>query len=204
LAHSINPAIRIETVADSIISDAGFAAIKDSDVVLGCLDTEGARLLLLQACAVLRKPYIDMATQEFPEESPIRYGGRVSSSFFGRGCLSCLDVIDRQEAGRDLAGEAERANREALYGVAMEFLADSGPSVAPPNGVVASLGMMELMAYVTGLREPQPHLNYDGRTGKVGLRVVRLTNVCYFCDALFTGKLEANITELPAIAMTHH
>jgi molybdopterin/thiamine biosynthesis adenylyltransferase len=204
LAHSINPAIRIESVAASIISEGGFAAIKESDIVLGCLDTDGARLLLLQVCAVLRKPYIDMATQILPEDTPIRYGGRVCSSFFGCGCLACLDVIDRQEASRDLAGDAERANREALYGVAVEHLADSGPSVAPLNGVVASLGMMELMAFITGLREPQPHLNFDGRTGKVGLRVERVTDQCYFCDGLFTGKLHGDIAELPAIAMTQH
>jgi len=196
LAHSIDPSIKIETVADSVISEAGFAAIKETDVVLGCLDAEGARLLLLQVCAVLRKPYIDMATQIFPEEIPIRYGGRVCSSFFGRGCLSCLDVLDRKEASRDLAGDAERANRTALYGVDAEYLADSGPSVAPLNGVVASLGVMELMAYVTGLRPPQPHLNYDGRTGKAGLRVERLTTDCYFCDGLFTGKQNADLTEL--------
>ena len=196
LANSIDPEIKVETVRASIISDAGITAIKEADLVMGCLDSEGARLLLLQVCAILQKPYIDLASDILAEETPLRYGGRVCCSFFGRGCLSCLDLIDRNEAGRDLSGEAGRTQRLAIYGVDESFLGHSGPSVAPLNGLIASLGMMELMAYVTGLREPQPHLNYDGRTGRVGLRPERLTTDCYFCDGLFTGKQHADIAEL--------
>lgn len=201
LTESIDPSIGVETIVDSIISEAGFAAIKDADIVLGCMDTEGARLLLLQVCAVLHKPYIDMATQIFAEET-IRYGGRVCCSFFGSGCLSCLDVLDREEASRDLEGDIGRPNRLALYGVDNRFLTDSGPSVSPINGVVASLGMLELMTYVTGLRSPQPHLNFDGRTGKVCLRKDRLITDCYYCDGLFTGTQQADLSGLLQIDQT--
>jgi molybdopterin/thiamine biosynthesis adenylyltransferase len=202
LIHEIDPRIDVESVVGSIISDAGIASLKEADIVVGCLDTEGARLLLLQTCAVLRKPYIDLATEILPGENPLRYGGRVCCSFFGNGCLSCLDVLDHREAGRDLAGDVERAHRRGIYGVDPTLLGDSGPSVAPMNGVIASLGMMELMAHVTGLRVPKPHLNYDGRTGKVGLRAERVNSDCYFCDGIFHGRENVDLRELVRTAST--
>ncbi len=196
LVESIDPSIRVDTICDSIISEPGLAAIKETDVVVGSLDNEGSRLLLLQACASLSTPYVDFATEIVPGDDALRYGGRVCFSFFGNGCLSCLDVLDREEAGQDLATDDERAHREALYGVDQSFLADSGPSVAPLNGVVASAGMFELMAHLTGLRPPQTHLNYNGATGKLAVRVPNRSENCYFCHGLFTGTQQFDVNEL--------
>ena len=196
LVETINPTIQVDTIFGSVISEEGFAAIKAADVVVGGLDNSGSRLLLLQACAALGTPYMDMATEIIPGQDKLRYGGRVCFSFFGNGCLSCLDVLDREEARRDLATDDERDQREALYGVDQSFLADSGPSVAPLNGVVASAGMFELMAYLTGLRAPQTHLNYNGETGKIAVRSMRRDDNCYFCNGLFPGTLQYDVNEL--------
>ena len=158
LVESIAPSIKVETYPESIISENGVSAIKEADVVVGSLDNEGSRLLLLQLCAALQKPYLDLATEILSGEDTLRYGGRVCFSFLGEGCLACLDVLDHEEARRDLATEAERAQHRELYGINAELLGDSGPSVAPLNGVVASAGTMELMAFLTGLRSPQIYL----------------------------------------------
>jgi molybdopterin/thiamine biosynthesis adenylyltransferase len=192
LAKSIRSDIAVETVAAPFNSEMGYAALKEADFILGCLDTEGCRLMLLEMCAVLQKPYIDLASDILPEE-PLNYGGRVCFSFIGHGCLSCRDLIDRDDAGRELAGDVERANRTAIYGVDKELLTSAGPSVAPINGVVASLGVTEFMLHVTGVRTAKPHLNYNGRTGKVTVGTDPPMADCYYCQGLFAGKLQSEV-----------
>ena len=79
LVKMISPATKVTTVQDSFISERGFSAIESSDYVLGCLDKEWPRLVLLEVCAQMKKPLIDMATEIHPER--MRYGGRVCCGF---------------------------------------------------------------------------------------------------------------------------
>lgn len=192
LAKSIRPEIVVDGVHSTFISEAGYAVLRESDYIFGCLDAEGPRLILLEMCASLRKPYFDLATEIIPGDPP-DYGGRVCVSFVGQGCLSCRDLIDRDEAGRQLAGDVERANRQAIYGVDQSLLADSGPSVAPINGVVASLGVTEFMLHVTGQRTAKPHVNYNGRLGRVTLGTDEPAASCYYCHGLFSGNQAASM-----------
>jgi len=53
-------------IHDSLVSDAAFDAIIASDYVFGCLDSEGARLVLTELCAAYAKPYVDMASDIIP------------------------------------------------------------------------------------------------------------------------------------------
>lgn len=198
MVDGIDSNILVRAIDDSIISERGLAAIKEADAVVGCVDREGVRLQLLMACAKLKTPYLDLATEIHADSDRLRYGGRVCTSFFGDGCLACKDVLDQDEASRDLAGENEVAYRRQLYGVDIGIMGDSGPSVASLNAGIAGLGMMELTAYLSGLRDPQPHLNYNAATGKVGLRSTRLPGSCYYCDGLFAGRQSCNLDELAA------
>ena len=65
------------TIFDTIISESGLAAIKEADIVVGSLDNEGSRLLLLKACGALGTPYINLATEVFPgEDMVVTYAAR--------------------------------------------------------------------------------------------------------------------------------
>ena len=50
----------------------------------------------------------------------------------------------------------------AVYGVPHEVLGESGPSVSPINGLVASFAATEFMLAATGMREPRRLINYTG------------------------------------------
>ena len=54
---AIDLSIDVRTVHDSLVSDAAFEAIIACDYVFGCLDSEGARLVLTELCAAYAKPY---------------------------------------------------------------------------------------------------------------------------------------------------
>ncbi len=182
LAHSIDPTIPVQKVFDSFVSEAGFFAIRSADWVFGCLDCEGARLILTELCSAYGRPYTDVASDINPQPTPPAYGGRVCVSQCGNGCLVCLNVLDMDEAARDLEGEAERRNREAIYGVPRAAVGRSGPSVVSINGMMASIAVTEFMAVVTGLRQPKAISTYYGHSGKVTVSVDAPRKNCWYCS----------------------
>lgn len=175
-----DPTIKVVKIPDSLVSEQGFAAVIAADYVLGCLDSEGARLVLTELCAAYSKPYFDFASDILPADQ-LTYGGRVCSAWDGRGCLVCHGEIDVAEAQEELSGPEGRRLREAIYGLDQALLGRSGPSVVSINGVVASLGVTEFMVAVTGLRGPQQLLKYYGNTGKVTVSADRPMPDCYYC-----------------------
>ena len=72
--------------------------------------------------------------------------------------------------------------RDRNYGVRVAVLGARGASVVSLNGVVASLGLTELMAAVTGLREPAIFLRYRGDLGRVTRAREEPTRACPYCE----------------------
>ncbi|MBW7932342.1 MAG: ThiF family adenylyltransferase [Gemmatimonadaceae bacterium] len=192
LIASIDPSIRVETSHDSLLSHRAFDAVIRSHVAFGCLDSEGARLVLTELCAAYDRPYIDLASDIIPGE-PLSYGGRVCVSWDGTGCLVCRGQLDVAEAQVELAGEGERKARDILYGVRRTDLGTSGPSVMSINGVVASLGATEFMVGVTGVRLPRPLLTYRASTGGVSVSVDPPSSDCYYCHGVRGKRDRADV-----------
>lgn len=183
IVHRTDPSIQVTKVHDSLVSNAAFAAVIGSDYVFGCLDSEGARLVLTELAAAYTRPYFDLASDVVPGDPP-SYGGRICVALEGRGCLICCGLLDVAEAQQDLLGPEGQRERERLYGVERAALDRSGPSVVSINGVVASLAVTEFMVAVTGLRTPQRVLTYYGRTGKVTVSRDEPAPDCYYCKAV--------------------
>ncbi len=179
----IDPGITVVKVQDSLVTESGFGAVIAADYVFGCLDSEGARLVLTELCAAYAKPYIDLASDVIPGQPPT-YGGQVCVAWDGQGCLVCDGLLDVGEAQAELAGIGDRKNREALYGVERAALGRSGPSVVSINGVVASLGVTEFVVGVTGLRAPQRVLTYRGQFGRVATTTDAPAPNCYYCKGI--------------------
>ena len=89
---------------------------------------------------------------------------------------------------RDLEGEAERRNREAIYGVARAAMGRSGPSVVSINGVIASIAVTEFMVAVTGLRKPNGISTYYGHNGKVTVSMDSPRQNCWYCSLWEQGS----------------
>ena len=191
-AKAIDSTIVVDKVFDSFVSERGFATLIGTDYVLGCLDSEGARLVLTELCAAYEKPYVDVSSDILPGE-PIDYGGQVCIAWSGKGCLSCMNVLDRAEVEVELAGPAERHRRAEIYGISNNLLDQGGPSVVSINGAVASLAVTEFMLGVTGLREPNRLLTYQGRTGKVTVSTNEPAPDCYYCKGLRSTRDRADV-----------
>lgn len=187
LVKSVEPEAHVQRVPHTLVSDAAYGVVKAADVVFGCFDKEAPRLILTELCAAYGRNYIDVASDVIPG-SPPEWGGRVCTRWNGAGCLVCLDEMDVDEAGRQLAGPEGEEQRLAIYGVETTLLRGGGPAVVSVNGVVASLAVTEFMAAVTGLRDPIPLLTYRGWSGIVSKRADPLPD-CYYCGNM-RGKRE--------------
>jgi hypothetical protein len=183
LVKLIDPGVNVDKLDDSFVSEDGFRRITSSQHVFGCLDSEGARLVLNELCAAYARPYFDLASDIIPGDAP-NYGGRICAAWDGNGCIVCWGVLDMEEAQVDLAGPKERSDRDAIYGVNRQALGRSGPSVVSVNGVVASLGVTEFMVAVTGLRPPKRLITYYGHMGRVTAPTEEPAPDCYYCKGI--------------------
>ena len=193
MIQAIDPTIRIDKISDSFVSNAGFDAIISADYVFGCLDSEGARLVLNELCAAYTRPYWDLASDVVRGDPP-EYGGRIcTNTWTETGCLACRRLIDLEEAQLDLATPEARRDHEAIYGIKATALGRSGPSVVSINGVVASLGVTEFMVAVTGLRRPRPILMYYGHMGRLTSPTDLPESGCFYCDGVRGQRDSADV-----------
>lgn len=192
LVHQIDPQIAVTSVNASFLSQAALAEVLAVHFVFGCVDNDGVRFVLNEACLAYEKPLIDLAS-DVPEQG--YYGGRVAFASGEHGCLHCRELLDETEVRRFLSTEEALHNEAAVYGVREIFLEDSGlgPSVVSINGVVASLGVSEFMAVATGMREPKPHLEYRGHTGVVTKRLDQPRKDCPYCQNVHGQGDDADI-----------
>ena len=150
--------------------------------VFSCLDNDVARLALIELCTRFGKPYFDLATDTDPTTQGSWYGGRVLFSGNGERCPSCMDLLDQASLARAHMSEDELDVDRRMYGIRENDRSRYGPSVVGLNGVVASLAVMEWMAWVTGLRPPAALLEYRGQQGAVFGSSDKPRADCYYCS----------------------
>jgi molybdopterin/thiamine biosynthesis adenylyltransferase len=195
LIRSIAPDARIVPLSLNLRSVDAFEAMPKYDVVFGCVDQDGSRLVLMEFCAAYRLPLIDIAAEIIlGERQEPKFDGRVLVCKPGEYCIDCADQFDREQAKWDLASEEERSRRKAHgYGLGENVPA---PAVVSLNGVLANLAVTEFSLWRTGLREPHRHLSYSGFRGKVLLReTAQKKPNCYTCDSLAGHPERADIAK---------
>jgi molybdopterin-synthase adenylyltransferase len=168
MIHAIEPEAEITVVRDSFLSEAGAAELAKATTIFGCIDRDGARLLLNEFACAYDTPYFDVATDTDIEGDRVAFGGRLMVRTGGDACLYCMDLLDRQAVRRDLSSPERRDEEDMMYGVKRDALGETGPSVVSLNGIVVSLAVTEFMVFKTGVpRLPKRLLRYDGVRGIV-------------------------------------
>jgi molybdopterin/thiamine biosynthesis adenylyltransferase len=157
---------------------AALTALADVDVIVGCVDNDGARLVMSELAAAYLVPYLDIGVG-IEDQGPARsLGGRVSFYLPGGPCLVCADEIDLDEVAEDLESEALR-NIRVQRGYARDRRVE--PALMPLNGVVASLGMMEFLAFATGLRPVISFTRYDAMEDRLVRQWAEANADCAVC-----------------------
>lgn len=148
LIRAISPRTRVTAIHADILSDAALLAAKQGDLLLGCVDNHGARLVLNQLSVQYVIPLLDAGTgaRLGEGEALTHAGGQVQAVLPGLGCLECRGMIDVRQAAFDLAPPHVR-QREIDHGYGTH---EPAPSVVFLNGVVGSLQVAETVRLLAG------------------------------------------------------
>jgi molybdopterin/thiamine biosynthesis adenylyltransferase len=188
MVREIEPDADITIVNDTFLSEAGAAELARASVIFGCVDGDGARLLLNEFACAYNRPYFDIATDTNKTVDGVTFGGRLMVRSGGDACLYCMDLLDKVAVHRDLTSPERRGEEDAMYGFRRDTLSDRGPSVVSLNGTLASIAVTEFMLFVTGVpRPPKRVLRYDGLRGIVNEPKDPARPDCPFCTQSGTG-----------------
>ena len=158
MIRGIEPEAEITTVNDTFLSTPGESELSKASAIFGCMDRDGARLLLNEFACAYDKPYFDVATDTEVDGDRVTFGGRLMVRTGSEACLYCMDLLDRQAVRRDLSSPERREEEDKMYGVNRDALGETGPSVVSLNGTLVSLAVTEFMVFVTGVPRPPKRL----------------------------------------------
>lgn len=128
--------------------------MRESQIVIGCVDSYKGREELEIACRRYLMHYIDIGMDVHGKDRPV-IGGQIIQSSPGGPCMRCMGFLTDEK----LAKEA------ALYGNA-----GGRPQVVWPNGVLASTAVglaVDLVTNWTRKQRSHAYLVYDGNEGTV-------------------------------------
>lgn len=161
----INQGVRVQALPVKVWHEDALGALRQVDIIIGAVDSDGPRVLLNELALAYAKPYIDCGTGiEAKEGQIIEAGGQIFVYLPGRACLLCLGLVSLRQAGFDLSSKEEQARAVQRGYVSGEDI--EAPAVVFINGSVASLAVGEFVALATGIRPTTPYTIYDYLTNQ--------------------------------------
>jgi molybdopterin/thiamine biosynthesis adenylyltransferase len=160
LIKSIAPQAQVSLVHAQVQSAVALDRLKGTDVLFGCVDNDGARLILNELALAYGIPYWDLAVGIDAGHGRVSSaGGRVAAVLPGGPCLQCMGEIDPPEATFFLGSpEEQRIQLERGY---VRGLNVRAPAVVSLNAAIAAIAVNEFAVYVSGLRPVQPYSELD-------------------------------------------
>jgi molybdopterin/thiamine biosynthesis adenylyltransferase len=153
--NTIAPEATVGAFVGTVQDADGLDALKGVDVLFGCVDNDGARLILNELSLAYGVPYFDLGTGIDAEAGTIQEaGGRVAVVLPGGPCLLCMDEIDLEEAAYVLSSPEQQVAARAFGYV--RGVPDRAPAVVSLNGAIAAAAVNELAVCLSALRPPHP------------------------------------------------
>ncbi len=187
VARRIDPGIRIRRVNLPVQSAEAIEALKQCDILFGCTDGHGSRLILNQLAVQYLIPYMDLGCGIQAGDTVNYVGGQVATVLPGGFCLSCIDRIDRVAAAQELGDEISKRRFTARG-----YIKDSDmptPSVAFLNHMVAALAVNEFVCLWLGVRPVRQLLYFDLIGNKTTIANSGKNESCLTCQDYGMGNL---------------
>jgi molybdopterin/thiamine biosynthesis adenylyltransferase len=190
---SIAPSAKVKVMLSRIQSDDVLDALKQADVIFGCVDNDGARLILNDLSRAYCILYMDLAVGiEVETTGVVAAGGRVVVVTPSGPCLHCLGEIDIAEAGFCLSDAKARTFQvQRGYVKGMDVPA---PSVVSLNAAVTAAAVNEFAIMVSGFRPANVFTEldllgtaYEVKGQRAGPRRVRAAPGCVVCASAGIG-----------------
>lgn len=160
MVRSLRPGARVLALETQVQSADAIDALKGVDVLFGCVDNDGARLILNELALAYSIPYFDLAVGiEATDGIVSEAGGRVAFVRPGGPCLYCMGQIDPIEALHFQSTPEEQAERMTMgYVSGLEV---ESPSVVSLNAAIASQAVSEFAMLLSGTRPVTLFIDYD-------------------------------------------
>lgn len=164
---AVDAATRVDVFSAHFPTADGASALKQCDVLFGCTDNHGSRLLLNNFALQYMLPYIDIGVglNTDADGRLTESGGQYRVVMPDGFCLECVRAINANMAADDLLPPDQRQIRRAHGYIPNEDI--HAPSVAFLNGTLASLAVGEFLNLLTGYRSAHRLTYYflnDNRT----------------------------------------
>lgn len=160
LVKSVAPEATVKVIQKQLQSAKVLDALKGVDVIFGCVDNDGARVVLNEIALAYHIPFFDLAVGIDAKDGHVDgAGGRLAVVLPGGLCLYCMNQIDVEEARYWLSNEEQREfMRRQGYVTGMDIKA---PSVVALNAALAAAATNEFTIYISGARPTQPLSELD-------------------------------------------
>ncbi len=186
---SISPDAQVTALKVNLRTKQAFEALRQCNLIFGCVDGDGARYVLTEYAAAYSIPLIDCAT-DIDVETGL-FGGRIVFAIPGEFCALCAGQVDADIAKQELETAPEQEFRR-VHGYGLGELEPS-PAVVSLNGVVANLAATEFVKYVTSIYQPARYLIYKGERGVVTISQDTRRDDCYVCNVIAGSGDSANL-----------
>lgn len=199
---SLDPGARVQAIPSSVCAEEALRALSKVDVLLGCTDNSSSRFALNEIALRFLRPYLDLGSEIHTADGKLSScGGRFTFTLPGAGCLLCAMAIDPCDAASEFRPqEAREADIRAGY---IQGSEEPAPAVMSLNGVVASLGVFELQAWATGIRQVESQSFFDAASGEVRRVATAANKTCLACaEHLGRGGLEELISRYVAFTVS--
>ena len=185
-----NKNVNVRSVHEDLRSIDAIHAIADSDVIFGCVDNDGPRLVLNELSLAYMIPYIDCAVGINVDGNCIEAGGRIVIVQPDSPCLICCKEVDTQEASNYLAPPAELRLRKIRGYVSGAEL--PSPAVVSLNGAVGSAAVTEFFFLITGLKPAHGYLSFDMIEQRMVQRIADIDPKCV-CNVVRGSGDKSNV-----------
>jgi hypothetical protein len=181
----ISRTVRFTGVNQPIPTQSSIDALKEADIVVGCVDNYHARADIQELCSRFLIPYVDIGLLIRPIDggTGVTIGGNIITTVPGRSCLWCLAFLNQER----LDGETGGRPRSYFEG------ADGQAQVVSMNGLLASQAATEVLQLITGFApivDEYVIKKYDGLAGTLQDWIVKPNPACPRCRAdLSAGDL---------------
>lgn len=185
-AKKINSQIKTKPILGNVRAKECLEALKNCDVIFGCMDTDSGRLILAELANAYLIPYIDAAVGIIVENGHIaEAGGRIHVWTPDKACLNCANEIDMRVAAEELESAQEMAFRKRHGYVVGAHVPE--PAVISLNGTVASMAVTEYLCMFSGIRPCRNYTHYDFMEQKAFQRNVNQKEGCVICGSQAKG-----------------
>lgn len=179
LTRKINRRVKFTGVPYFLPRQEAIDALKESDILIGCVDSYHARADLQELAWRYMIPYIDLGLLIRPLDngSGVTIGGHVMTLTPGGFCQWCIDALTDKKLLLETGGRT----RSYFEGT------DKQAQVVGMNGVLASQAVNEVLQLLTGFApvdEKMSFKKFDGLEGTLEKWGVKKRGVCEKCNAM--------------------